>query len=516
MYASMFYNNNYNFFIILLFCFVSSFPSLVVAKQLADTGVNPFADEFITDEVAEKAIKSIFTAATRIDKKNLDTNVWPVYSTVDHVGYAFESKDFIRIQGFAGDIINLLIGIDNDGKIMGVRVLFQHEPIFMHGLGSGALDKFLEQYPGHSVADRIIVDSSRSRSTSSGGEGSAIFDGVTKATVSVIAANDTLLTASLEVARKVSGKFVQTTSSLPKMDLYEPLEWNELLDKKLVGRWKITRTQLETALDRELTDYPGYGFDDTNIEVISDIYYAYLNAPMIGKNVLGEQDYDRLMASLKPGEHIVGVMSEGPYSFLEDDFRPGKIPTRMSLYQNELPLLIRDMAFFRFFDKNPPSTVPDLPNLRLLKIKGNAGYDPAQELTIQLNFDLRQNHLLGDNINQKSSHKFPAELFYKPEIIEEKRIPIWKRLWKSRVMEISITLLSLALLTLIFVKQRALSKYPKVIKYGRWVFMFFTVFFIGFYAQGQLSVVNIYTVLLSLRDGFKFDVFLLDLSLIHI
>ena len=510
MYSSMFYNNNYNFFIILLFCFVSSFSSLVIAKQLADTGVNPFADEFITDEVAEKAIKSIFTTATRIDKKNLDTNVWPVYSTVDHVGYAFESKDFIRIQGFAGDIINLLIGIDNDGKIMGVRVLFQHEPIFMHGLGSGALDKFLEQYPGHSVADRIIVDSSRSRSTSSAGEGSAIFDGVTKATVSVIAANDTLLTASLEVARKVLGKFVQTTSSLPKMDMYEPLEWNELLDKKLVGRWKITRTQLETALDRELTDYPGYGFDDTNIEVISDIYYAYLNAPMIGKNVLGEQDYDRLMASLKPGEHIVGVMSEGPYSFLEDDFRPGKIPTRMSLYQNELPLLIRDMAFFRFFDKNPPSTVPDLPNLRLLKIKGNAGYDPAQELTIQLNFDLRQNHLLGDNINQKSSHKFPAELFYKPEIIEEKRIPIWKRLWKSRVMEISITLLSLALLTLIFVKQRALSKYPRVIKYGRWVFMLFTVFFIGFYAQGQLSVVNIYTVLLSLRDGFKFDVFLLD------
>ncbi|HIF17648.1 MAG TPA: 4Fe-4S binding protein [Cycloclasticus sp.] len=510
MYPSMRYNNNYKFLIFLLFCFVSGLSSLAFAKPLADTGVNPFADDFITDEVAEKAIKSIFSTATRIDKKNPDTHVWPVYSTVDHVGYAFESKDFIRIQGFAGDIINLLIGIDNDGKIMGVRVLFQHEPIFMHGLGPEALDEFLEQYPGHSVSDRIIVDSSRSRSTSNTGEGSLIFDGVTKATVSVIAANDTLLTAALEVARKVLGKFVQDTSSLPKMDIFEPLTWQQLLDKKLVGHWTVTREQLENELGRDLSDYPGYGFDDPDLEVVSDIYYAYLNAPMIGKNLLGEQDYKRLMDTIKPGENIIGVMSQGPYDFLEDDFRPGKIPTRMSLYQNELPLLIRDMAFFRFYDRNLPETVPDLDNFRLLKIKGNAGFDPSQELTIQLNFDLRQNHLLGDNINQKSAHQLPAELFYKPDIIEEKRIPIWKRLWNSKVMEITITILSLILLTLIFVKQRALSQYPRVVKYGRWVFMFFTVFFIGFYAQGQLSVVNIYPILLSLRDGFKLDLFLLD------
>lgn len=484
--------------------------SFAATEKAADMGTDPFATSSVKDERVEGLIKEIFPEATRIDAKDPEQKVWPIYVAFQQVGYAFESQDFIKIQGFAGDIINLLIGIDNDGQIMGVRVLFQHEPIFMHGLGPEALERFLGQYPGHSVSERIIVDSSRSRSTSSTGEGSAIFDGVTKATVSVIAANDTLLTAALEVARKVLGKFVQATSSLPKMDIYEPLAWDALLDKQLVGQWQITREQLETALDRELTDYPGYGFDDTDVDVISDVYYTYLNSPMIGKNVLGEQDYARLMESIKPGEHIVGVMSDGPYSFLEDDFRPGKIPTRMSLYQNELPLLIRDMAFYRFFEKDLPESVPDLPNFRLLKIKGNAGYDPAQPLTIQLNFDLKQNHLLGDNINQKSAHQFPTELFYKPEIVEEKRIPIWKRLWNSRVMEISITLISLVILTLIFIKQRTLSQYPRVIKYGRWVFMFFTVFFIGFYAQGQLSVVNIYTVLLSLRDGFKFDVFLLD------
>ncbi|ORU92011.1 MAG: hypothetical protein A6F70_01635 [Cycloclasticus sp. symbiont of Bathymodiolus heckerae] len=496
------------FIAIFIICLLTTNIALAIEKP--DTGTNPFSDTPIANAKVEGLIKEIFPNATRIDTKDPVQKVWPIYVAFQQVGYAFESQDFIRIQGFAGDIINLLIGIDNDGQIMGVRVLFQHEPIFLHGLGPIALENFLAQYPGHSVSERIIVDSGRSRSTSSAGEGTVIFDGVTKATVSVIAANDTLLTAALEVARKVLGKFVQETVSLPKMDLYEPLDWQQLLDKGLVGHWTVDREQLETVLDRELTDYPNYGFEDLDVDIISDVYYAYLNAPMIGKNLLGEKDYARLIESLKPGEHIMGVMSEGPYSYLEDDFRAGKIPTRMAFYQNELPLLIRDMAFYRFFDKELPESTPDFDNFRLFIIKGNAGFDPSKELTIQLNYDLRQNHLLGDNINQSSAHKLPYELFNKPVVVEEKRIPIWKRLWNSRVMEIGITVFSLVLLTLIFIKQRSLSKHPKVIAYGRYAFMLFTVFFIGFYAQGQLSVVNIYTVLLSLRDGFKFDVFLLD------
>ena len=40
--------------------------------------------------------------------------------------------------------------------------------------------------------------------------------------------------------------------------------------------------------------------------------------------------------------------------------------------------------------------------------------------------------------------------------------------------------------------------------------LIFTIFYIGYYTQGQLSVVNIYTILLSLANGFRLEVFLLD------
>jgi len=489
-----------------------AFLLLILASPLSvNANSAPTLENDITNPRVETLIKEIFTSANKIESKTTDTHVWPVYSAFQLIGYAFESKDFIQIPGFAGDIINLLIGMDTEGKIIGVRVLFQHEPIFMHGLGVGALENFLAQYSGHSVAERIIVDSSRSRSQSSVGGGSVIFDGVTKATVSVIATNDTLLAASLEVARKVLGKFTQSVAAQVRSEIFEPLNWQQLLDKQLIAHWPITRQTLQQALDRPLSDYPGYGFESADkATLVSDIYYAYLNAPSIGKNLLGDKDYQRLMDSLKQNEHVIAVMSEGPYNYLEDDFRAGKIPTRMGIFQNGLPMLIRDLAFYRFYDKEQPESIKRFDNFRLFGIKANGGFDPSLAIDFQLGFDLRQNHLLGDNISLSTSHQLPDYLFFHPEVIKNEYIPIWKRIWASKTLEISLTLISLALLSLLFIKQRYFSKYPKLIKYGRFGFMLFTLFFIGYYAQGQLSIVNIYTVLLSLRDGFKFDIFLLD------
>ncbi len=502
--------NNKCLLLSLFLCFFLKSAPDVLADTSPDKINTPLAEHSLENGRVKSLIMEMFPTATHIGKKDNKQSVWPVYMRSQRVGYAFESKDFTQIQGFAGDIINLLIGLDNEGKLKGVSILFQHEPIFMHGLGPEAFDKFLSQYPGHFVSERIIVDSGRSHSVTSNSGGGLIFDGVTKATVSVIAANDTLLTSALEVARKGLGKFIQAASSQPKMDLFEPLSWQQLLDKKFVGHWTVTRDQLENKLGRKLTDYPDYGFEDPDMKVISEVYYAYLNPPIIGKNILGERDYARLLETIEPGEHVIGVMSKGPYDYLEEGFRPGKVPTRLSFYQNELPVLIRDMDFFRFFEKTLPETIPDLPNFKLLKISGHAGFNPAQPLTIQMNYDLRQNHLIGDNINQRSHHQLPSTLFIKTDALEEKPEPIWKRLWHSRLVEIFITLASLTVLSLIFIKQRTLSKYPRLIRYGRWAFLFFTLFFLGFYAQGQLSVVNIYTVLLSLKDGFKLDVFLLD------
>lgn len=87
---------------------------------------------------------------------------------------------------------------------------------------------------------------------------------------------------------------------------------------------------------------------------------------------------------------------------------------------------------------------------------------------------------------------------------------MWVGLWKSRLIEIAVLCLALAVLTGVFMKQQAISKAGMCFHRFRWAFLFFTLFFIGFFAQGQLSVINIYTLLLELQKGFDINFFLLD------
>ena len=75
--------------------------------------------------------------------------------------------------------MNFLIGIDVDGGVRGVEVLYHHEPIFMHGLGPQPFLDFLTQYAGHGITEQIVVGKGRSDNDVT------YFDGVTKATVSV-------------------------------------------------------------------------------------------------------------------------------------------------------------------------------------------------------------------------------------------------------------------------------------------------------------------------------------------
>jgi hypothetical protein len=93
---------------------------------------------------------------------------------------------------------------------------------------------------------------------------------------------------------------------------------------------------------------------------------------------------------------------------------------------------------------------------------------------------------------------------------DSQRAPAWVGLWQERWWQIALLTAALTLLTLIFIRQKTLTRYPKLLHRLRWMFLLFTLLFIGWYAQGQLSVVNIYTLLLALRDGFSLNVFLLD------
>lgn len=453
-------------------------------------------------------IEAIFPTATRIGTRDPDIPVIPVYQLNQLLGYVFESNDFVDFMGFAGEPINILIGLDPQGVMKGLKILQHNEPIFVYGLGQAPFVDFVNKYKEHSIRERFIIDSADQSSANS-----TYFDGVTKATVSVLVANDTIISSALKVARAKLDGFIAPSNMMlkPSIGPVETLSFAQLLERGLITHWQMPLN--EVLADQTLESEVLSAISDIEPKTgqFVDLYLAFINIPIIGKNVLGEQEFARLQENLKPGEHALLVFSNGDYSYVSEEFIPQTIPTRLSLTQSGFPTDIRDIDFYSYYEPSFAIPLPEYQDIHVLRLKSQSGFELSREMT------------LGIGVNYKASffdvqqHLFTREMtlsdslfMLNPDAINSEPKPLWMRIWEDRAGIIAITCLYLIGISVLFVKQTALVKHEKLTHWIRGGSMLFVLFFIGFYAQGQLSVVNIYTLLLALYNGFKIQVFLLD------
>ncbi|TPW24198.1 4Fe-4S binding protein [Marinobacter nauticus] len=456
-------------------------------------------------------IQSLFPSATVIEGKLPDFPVYPVYQLQELLGYAYVSTDFVTLQGFAGKPITMMIGLDTKGRFTGVEVLHHHEPVFLHGLGEAPLNEFVAQYEGRSLKDQIIVQASSRSSRDTGGQ-QVYFDGVSKATVSVLIINDTILSSALQVARSKLEGFAQAAPTRARQDYYEPLTWQQLLDRGYVQKRTLSAQEVEAKLGRPLTDYPT-DLSPPSGEAFTEIYFAYVNSPMVGRNLLGDEGYKAFQERLNDRGKVIMVMSQGVYPHVSEAFVPGSTPSRIGLNQNELAIEMRDLNWLEPNQQIMAPGAPDMAAMNLFRVGGNAGFNPGSEASFHLDITAPRNHLITDHARFTLPVTFSPDLFEPVEVapdFNEGQQPVWIGLWKERWWQISLLVAGLTILTVFFARQKTLTRYPRLVHGFRWGFLLFTLFFIGFFAQGQLSVVNIYTLLLALWDGFSLNVFLLD------
>ncbi|MCG6658203.1 4Fe-4S binding protein [Halomonas campisalis] len=452
-------------------------------------------------------IQQLFPSATHIENKREDYPVYPVYQLNELLGYAFESRDVSDFPGYSGKPISLLIGIGVGGEFTGVKVMGHHEPVFLHGLGEAPLLEFVDQYRGLSITDHIVVSSKAGRRTEGGG---VHIDGISSATVSVIIINDVVLSSALKVARNTLEEFAQAPSAQPKADLYEPLTWQQMLDRGYIGRWRLSVEEAEALIGNALNVYPGVPKPQPD-EPFTDIFFAYVNAPIIGRNLLGDETFARLTDSLKNGDQVLAVMSNGLFTHVPDDFRPGSLSTRLAMEQGNMTVELRDTDWLASQENRLQAAgMPYFMQTHLFKMGGAGGFNPGADASLVMRLELSKNHLVSDLANFRREVALPQELFEWVEVSEPLRLPAWVGVWQERWLQVTILMTGLAVLTVFFACQRHFRRYPKWLHRFRWLFLFFTLLFVGFYAQGQLSVVNVTTLLLSLRDGFNIEFFLLD------
>ncbi|NGN96754.1 4Fe-4S binding protein [Grimontia sp. S25] len=485
-------------------------PSLLLPKQfffvllIAILAVSfSFSRTSIAQEstTANTESTNFFPSATRFGEPDDELGIIPVYQLNQIIGYIFETDNLTHFPGFSGETVNLEVALDTEGVIRGINIINHHEPIFLYGLGEEPLQNFVRQYLNRRIDQRLLVGS-----TSMGKDHNTQYvDGITKATVSVMVIHDTILGAAMRVARKKLSGFEAQAEATIKLG-FLPMSFDNLVSKQFVQSWKPDNESEYRKLEEELES-----LRENDAENLFDIQWALINSEQVGTNLLGTGEYERLLNELAPGETAILMLSNGAISFIEPDFASGASPNRLSIYQNGYSVDIRDINFHSFHPETFSEKFPPYRDVMIFRIKANSGFDLSAPFEIRLTLFTSSNPIQTTSLSLGQVVSISADLLDIAAIENMRPTPLWKRLWQQRTPEIIFLGIYLVTLACMFSFQRQLApRFGRHLSIVRFISLLFTVTFIGFYAQGQLSVVNIYTLLLSLWQGFDIQVFLLD------
>jgi NosR/NirI family transcriptional regulator, nitrous oxide reductase regulator len=484
-----------------------------------------------------KAIQpgEIFPGADRIGPVDGKPPAAAAYAGDQLVGYVYLNADIVDSTGYSGKPINIVIAIALDGKIVGAKLVEHHEPIVLIGIPQEKVEHFIDGYVGKDFSGP--PSSARS---------SPPMDIVSGATVSMMVIGDSITRSTVAIARsrKLGTAQPEAAQSAPAEirtvdDTKSEVEdWQTLLGDGSVRRLHLSiadinqafeRTGNQAAIGRPEAGNP----DDTFI----DLYVAIVSVPSIGRSLLGDSLWNQLQKRLRPGQQAILVAGEGVYSFKGSGYVRGGIFDRIELLQGENSVRFRDRNHTRIGDI-AAAGAPRFHEIGIFTVPDNATLDPTQPWRVQLlvqratgaqekaflTFDLGYN--LPDKYlkivpqpasaptspSEAASVSTPssAQPAAQTDIGESAAEPLWKQLWRAKILQIAVLLVALAILACVFFFQDWLVRRP--VFYGRFRlgFLAFTLFWIGWYAQAQLSVVNVLTFTSALRTDFHWEYFLMD------
>ncbi|MHB1247312.1 MAG: 4Fe-4S binding protein [Sulfuriferula sp.] len=465
-------------------------------------------------------VRQYFPAATRFGGMTGTPPAAPVYKGSDTIGYVFETKMVAPVPAYSGEPINILVAMDRDGKILGTKVLEQHEPILLVGIPVQKLYDFVARYIGHSVTDDIVVGGG-------GGKGSVNIDAISGATVTAMVANETIMDSALKIAlsrKLVSAAAINGIAAPAKvrMDYFQPATWQTLTGNGAIRRLNVTRAMVAKAFAGEpkglviddTTEAPSAGHEG---DTFADLYYADITPPTVGRNMLGKRAYDDLMHKLVPGDEAIAILGNGIYSFKGLGYVRGGIFDRVHVMQDNKLILFHDSDYQPLLDTELQG-MPAFQEMAVFIIRHGYDFNPGRPWTLQL--------LVRREIGPLKSiySTFTATYQIPPAYVVQSAPPsgegmlrlaegsssLWMRIWLQRRVEIAILGAGLILLTLILIFQDWLVRRPVLLERIRVGFLIYTVIFIGWYALAQLSVVNIFAFIGSLLHGFHWTTFLMD------
>jgi transcriptional regulator of nitric oxide reductase/NAD-dependent dihydropyrimidine dehydrogenase PreA subunit len=415
--------------------------------------------------------------------------VVPVYGAGRHIGFLFSTDELTDVVGFSGAPFNFVVGLDLQGKIVGVVLVKHEEPIIVdYSSVNARLAHFIEQYTG---IDPGVPISLSGHGTPGG------IDGISSATVSARAFNNAIIQSARLVAR--ARGLTPGAASIAMVDTasFEPLTWPELVAADAVERIRIP-----------LSANAGAAGQDSALE----LYAAVANPASIGRNLLGPMRYGEYVAPHSPQDLIVLLMGKGPWSFVGTTVFDSGTFDRIRIEQGARRFVLeRKPGHYRYLPFVSAKGAPRFDEIGLFRVPAESGIDVLAPW--QLVAAVGDGSGTGAQTREfKLGYSLPSR-FVLPPAEPSAQQPLdapWRESWRAQAGNIVVLGLALLVLTVLLTALDRLTRHARLYQALRIGFLLFTLVWIGWIAGAQLSVVNVFAWLQGLVDGNGLAVFLAD------
>ena len=432
------------------------------------------------------------------------------------VGYAFVNSDWVNSTGYSGKPIEILVGLSTDGKIAGARLMDHHEPIVLIGIPPERIANFIKGYVGRDVL-QIATNAPSARPE---------VDIVSGATVTVAVIADSMIRSAIRVARAMKvGGVSAAAAAAPAREVdparSAPEDWTGMLGDGSVRRLSLSVGEVTDAFRRAGNNEAAANPEAADpAATFIDLYAGLVSVPAIGKRLLGEDGFAALQSSLKPGQQAILVASNGLYSFKGSGYVRGGIFDRFEVIQGDTSIRFRDRTHSRVGGLQV-SGAPEFHEADLFRVPEGTTLDPAEpwrlQLLVQRGYGARDKAFLTFNLGYELPQAYLKQLPAAAQAVSPQNSPasdlneppLWQAMWRAKLDQIVILLVALTVLTGVFFFQDWFASRPRLYERVRLGFLVFTLVWLGWYAQAQLSIVNVLAFLNALRTDFRWEYFLM-------
>jgi NosR/NirI family transcriptional regulator, nitrous oxide reductase regulator len=420
-------------------------------------------------------------------------------------GYAFTTQPYAPLPGFAGAPVNALVVLDRDGTFVTVRVVHHNEPIFISGMGEGPFREFFEQYAGKSIWSPMSIG------TPYGGAdaGSSLvhLDGISKATASVRIAHESIMAAAHAVAREHMQGRVAAPAARPDPEYDAPLHWADLVEQGLARHLRVTNAEIDAAFRGTRWAYSDPAAQADPDGLYLDLWLVDVTPPALARAALdqGTIDQMRRFQGVAPTDEFLLLIDAGRHGLVSDSFVRNTAPDLIKAEQGGFPIALRDADFL--VDLAPG--VPEGTAL-ILRTDRRLGFNPAEPFTLIIEA-VREHGFITPEIGRVElalEHQTDERFFLREKIITP--LPPWLEALYNR--QVDLALLALGLAALVWALGARMNRFAAWRHFtpARLLILAVMTGFVGFWGQGQLSIVTPLGVLRTTLEGGSYLFLLYD------